>query len=466
MEAIVIIVVLAAAAWGLVLLRREGLLGGCVAVVLAGTCLSVPFLRLPLGPVPLTIDRILLLVLVAQFLLWRRWGWAEPKPLGKPEILLGLLTCYMVLSTFRSDWQTQNCQPLSWLILYYLMPFGVYWIVRQSDLSERGIHRLLVVLTVFGLYLAVTSLAEWRQVWWLVFPKYIVASAADPNAEFVGRGRGPLLNPIGNGLLLSVCLGAALIWWPRLGRRGRGLLAVGILVLLGGIYCTLTRSVWMGALLSVAIVMGLSMPRHWRLPVLGGGLLAATMVTLASWESLVSFKRDRNLTAQETANSVHVRPILATIAWQMFLDRPLFGCGYSQYKTEHLDYTSDRSGDLPLEKGRGFIPHNVVFSLLTETGLLGLGMFLALAALWGRDAWRLWSQRSAPFWARQQGLLFLTLLGAYFVNGMFHDISVVPMANMTFFFLAGVTAGLRPVLQPAGGMCSVPSAARVGCASS
>ena len=31
---------------------------------------------------------------------------------------------------------------------------------------------------------------------------------------------------------------------------------------------------------------------------------------------------------------------------------------------------------------------------------------------------------------------------------MFHDVSVVPMANMTLFFVAGVTAGLRPLLSP------------------
>ena len=41
----------------------------------------------------------------------------------------------------------------------------------------------------------------------------------------------------------------------------------------------------------------------------------------------------------------------------------------------------------------------------------------------------------------------LVALEAYFVNGMFHDASAVPMANMPLFFLAGVTAALRPMLQ-------------------
>jgi O-antigen ligase len=177
---------------------------------------------------------------------------------------------------------------------------------------------------------------------------------------------------------------------------------------------------------------------------LGSGLLVAGLVSVTQWEQLLAFKRDKALGAEKTAESVELRPILAVVTWHMFLDRPLFGCGYSQYKTEHLNYVSDRSTALPLERARGYIPHNVVFSLLTETGLVGLGLFVAMLTYWARDAWRLWRDTAVPLWGRQQALLLLVTLGVYLLNGMFHDVSVVPMANMTLFFLAGVTAGLRP----------------------
>jgi hypothetical protein len=58
--------------------------------------------------------------------------------------------------------------------------------------------------------------------------------------------------------------------------------------------------------------------------------------------------------------------------------------------------------------------------------------------------WRLWRNAAIPLWARQQGLLFLIALSVYLINGMFHEVSVMSMTNMTLFFLAGVTAGLRP----------------------
>ena len=128
----------------------------------------------------------------------------------------------------------------------------------------------------------------------------------------------------------------------------------------------------------------------------------------------------------------------------MLLDRPLLGCGYHQYSTEHLAYTADRATDLPVEKGRGYVQHNVFLALLAETGLVGLGLFVALLAVWSRDAWRLWRRTSLPVVHRQQGLLLLAAVAVYVVNGMFHDVSCIPMANMTLFFLAGVTEASRP----------------------
>jgi len=50
-----------------------------------------------------------------------------------------------------------------------------------------------------------------------------------------------------------------------------------------------------------------------------------------------------------------------------------------------------------------------------------------------------WFNRELPFWPRQFGLLLLALLSCDVVNGMFHDVSIIPMVNMLLFFLAGIT---------------------------
>ena len=114
------------------------------------------------------------------------------------------------------------------------------------------------------------------------------------------------------------------------------------------------------------------------------------MLVAANWEQLVAFKRDKNLTARETADSVTLRPVMARVAWLMVLDRPLWGCGFGQYLPEHKNYLADRSSELVLEKCRPYSPHNLLLGIVTETGLVGLGLFLALLAAWGYDAWRLW----------------------------------------------------------------------------
>lgn len=439
MEFILLILGIVALVWGLALFLRGGLVVGGLIVLLAGFCFGQPFYTLHVGPVPLTADRVLWGGLLGFYLVWRWLRRADAKPLGSAEYVLLGFCAVLCLCTFLHDWQANKYQPVAQLIFYYLMPIGLYWVVRHSAITERDVKLVFGVLGAFGVYLAATAVAETQQLSWLVFPKYIVTNK---DAEFFGRGRGPFLNPSGNGLIMSACLCAALMWWPRLQRWGKlaliGIAGVGFV----GLYSTLTRSVWLGAALALALVVGLPIRRSSRIVLLGGGLFIATILVASDWERFLAFKRDKDLSAQQTAESVKLRPILARVAWNMCLDRPLLGCGFAQYPTQCIYYLNDRTTDLPLERARIFIQHNVFLALLTETGLVGMGLFALLLWLWVRDAWRLWQSRQAPLWARQQGLLFLGLMATYLVNAMFHDVSRMPAVTTLLFFMAGVTGGV------------------------
>jgi hypothetical protein len=439
MEALLVIGGLAAAVWGAVLLLRGGLLAGCLAVLVAGVCLGYPLFHVELGPLPATIDRILWAVLLGQYVVWRGLGRTEPKPLGKAEIVLLAFVAVMTVNTLSHDWRIHNSQPLAKLIFYYFMPLAVFWVARQSPLTERGGLAVFGCMTALGIYLSITAVAETRGWNWLVFPGYITSPQWP---EFLGRGRGPLLTPIGNGFFLGTCMVAALLWWPRVGRWGK-VAVLGVTLLIGlGVVVTMTRSVWIGAGLGTLIVIALPASRRWRIG-LAGGVLAVAALAATRLESLVAFKRDRGLSAQETAESVKLRPVLAAVAWRMFCDRPAFGCGFGQYREQSRDYLGDRTSELPLEKARPYVQHNTFLALLTETGLAGLGLFAILLAMWGYDAWRLWRSAESPLWARQFGLLFLAVVANYVVNAMFHDMAITAMANMLLFFTAGINAGLR-----------------------
>ncbi len=439
MEALIPIFALAGVVWTAVLMLRGGLVAGGLLTLLAGTLFGAFFFSLPTGAIPLTADRAILALFVVQFIGCWKLGLIEWQRLRFVDWTLFALVAALALSTLSHDWSYRKALPLSRLLFYWIMPLTLYLVMRSVKYTQKSGWLIIGALSLFGIYLGLTAVAEARGLSSLVFPRYI--SSLD-SPEFLGRARGPIMNPAGNGVLLVTCLCATLLWWDRWGRAGRcGLLAASGIMLLG-MYGTLTRSVWMGAGLALAILVAAKLPRHLRWPALAGAMLMAAITTVTYWEKLTEFKRDKEVSASEMAESAKLRPLLAMIAWQMFQDHPLLGVGYGQYKPESMPYFSERTIDLPIEKARPYMQHNIFLALLTETGLVGTGLFCVVLICWIRDAWRLWRRSDAPAWTRPHGLLFLGCLTGYLVNGMFHDVTIMPMMNMLLCFLAGVMQAL------------------------
>ena len=234
---------------------------GCLMVLLAGSCFGHAFWNMPLGPAPITLDRLLLVVAILQYLLYRKFGQADPKPWGAAEWLLTAFISVLALSTFTHDWQTENKRPAATFVFFYVLPFCFYWIARQMAITERGIGWAWAGLAVFGVYLSITAFAEVHQMWWLVYPRYI---GSETYVEYFGRGRGPYLNPTGAGLMISAGLFALWMLWPSASGRLKAVILAITPIFAAGAYYTLTRSVWMGAALGLVIIMGLRLPRSWR----------------------------------------------------------------------------------------------------------------------------------------------------------------------------------------------------------
>ena len=180
------------------------------------------------------------------------------------------------------------------------------------------------------------------------------------------------------------------------------------------------------------MIAGLSMPANWRVPLSGAAVFLAGGLAATNWDQLVAFKRDKNLTARETADSVALRPIMARLAWLMVLDRPMWGCGFDQYLPEHLNYLDDRSSDLDLEKFGPTRNTTSCLALSPRPAWSGWGSSLPWLCFGDATLGTCGALLTPPLWVRQQGLLFLAVLSAYAVNGMFHQIALVPMSNPTF----------------------------------
>jgi O-antigen ligase len=437
MDFLTIIAAAAAVIWAALFVFRGSLVGGCLAAIIVGSCFGYAFWHAE-GGLPITADRAIIGALVGMYIVRRRWGRVDPKPLGSAEWVLFAFLLVLALSTFSHNWKAGRGEPAAHLVFYWLMPAVVYWIARQSPVNDRTLRLMWASLAAFGIYLTCTALAEATGQMWAVFPSYIASS----NSEYFGRARGPFLNPAEMGIFLTICLAAALTFWSSFHRAGQLALLAFTVATLAGIYGTLTRSAWMGGALGLAVFIGLSIPRQWRSMFLAGVVVGALALIATSWDSLFNLKRDVNLDAAASADSAELRPILAKVAWDMFSDRPLFGCGFGQYDREKMPYLADRSSDLPLEKTTPYVQHNAFLALLVETGLIGGGLFVLLLLLSIRNAWQLWSDECSTPIVRQTGILFLTLIGTYLPNALFQDTNIIDGLNLLLFFMAGVVSSL------------------------
>ena len=418
-----------------VVYRKTGLIGGCLATLLAGSCLGYDFFHVSI----VTLDRALLGGLCVLYFLQRNFHGLKPHRTTMSDlVLLGFIVSLLGI-TFAHDWKWDGARPVAVLLFFYLLPFAMYWLSSRCELTENSFRMILGFFVGFGIYLTLTGVCEVLGIYGAVFPRYIANS---DTVEFLGRARGPFLNPIGNGMYLTASLICCCLSWNYVHKVHRpALIALAGLFCVGAI-CTLTRSVWLGVGVALIGMATLAVPSRYRIRLLVAAAVFGAAGLAVAGKSLVAFKRDKNLTAAETAESAKLRPILAAFAYEMFQDHPVTGVGLSQYKRYNIDYLTERSADLPLEKAKGYVQHNVFLSLLVETGLVGLVLFCLVLVIWAVNAWQLWHATHLPLWQRQAGLFCLALLGAYLPNGMFHEMSVIPMQNMLLFFVGGLNRNL------------------------
>ncbi len=224
-------------------------------------------------------------------------------------------------------------QPASFSFISFPPPS--YWVARRTPTNPKQLRGMFAVFAALGFYLAITAIAEKLEIRGLIFPRYI----ADPeHMEFLGRARGPLLNP--SAKRSHPDSGARREHAPRSPCRTRRSATDGFV----GRSSLGRYRVYFDALRLDGRCRHLRddhlrrTSKRFRFSFLlmvvgcGGCFLAAKS------QSFSSFKRDKNVSVADMRESARLRPILATIAWQMFLDRPWFGCGTARYTETAKDY--------------------------------------------------------------------------------------------------------------------------------
>jgi O-antigen ligase len=410
------------------------------ATLVIGTVFGPAFFAIN-GPIQISLDRIVWAAILGMLAFRLLRGMTSMDRFHRLDGVVVALVGWAFLSCLMFGMMEGDQPRVARWLFYLAIPAAMYFYARISVHSDpqrfaKTIDGLVTLLVVLGTYLSITSVCEMLDLRAFVFPRFI----NDPKIwEFYGRGRGPLLNPAGNGIVMILGLAACVIRFFSSRRHGKAIYAALALVALAGCQATLTRSVWVGAVLTISLLGIFYVPVKVRVVALAMAIVFAGAMSLGLKEQLLSIKRDKALSAAEAAKSVELRPLLATVAWEMFKDRPLAGHGYGGYRKAAEPYHAIRSYGIPLENVRPYVQHNVFLSLLVDLGLIGLSLHLLLVMSMAFIAWQLARNHDDGTPHRQIGMLMIGMLAGYFTNGMFHDVSVIEMVHCYLFVLAGLT---------------------------
>ena len=176
---------------------RQGWLGAAsplsiplaaAAVVLVGSVWGPYFWSLEVGPLPLSLDRLLFAVVLVDLAVRVTQRRLAARRLTALDACVLAVMAVLTVSTMTHDWGYHDRLPLSRLVWLNGLPFGLYWLARIGPIPRR--QRLVIVwgIAVFGLYLAATAVAEVRAVgspW-----SFLATSPRTPSRSFSGAGAG------------------------------------------------------------------------------------------------------------------------------------------------------------------------------------------------------------------------------------------------------------------------------------
>ena len=440
-----IVALLAAAAglvWGAIYARRGSLILGCAALVIVGYALGHTFWHAKIGPLTVTLDRVLLVGVFAAFVVQWRTGRLEKKPLCGCDwllfALLGVLTASALTSGTPDVVAPDGGTPLWRLTMSFLVPAGLYWIARQVAASATRVEGLARRHVAARRLSRRHGLCRNHAPMVAGLPALHFRSDARHSLRPRPRARSELgkLGHLSDGLpVVGVDLAAVRAADTSIGADGGDAIdGVGNFLHLHALDLDRFDRERSGRR-SAAGAAPLRLPAFTMAALIGGVVVAAT------WSNVVDLEREG--TGEESHHSIDQRKSFAYVSWKMFNDNPIFGVGFGRFYDRKLPYLSDRSQDFELESLRPLHHHNTLLSLLTETGMVGLAAFMSLLVAWARMAWSLAKDQQVPSWARAQGVLMLAVMATYLSSAVFHDLTLLPQQQWLLFMLAGLTLNLR-----------------------
>ena len=115
-----------------------------LGVVIVGSVFGHDFFHAPFGPIPVTLDRLLLLTAIAMFG-WRWLTGREDLPnFNSMDLAILVWIVCLTLNTLSHDWRAMDKSPLSRLLFFNLLPVTVYCLARSYK-TKIGDLRVITV---------------------------------------------------------------------------------------------------------------------------------------------------------------------------------------------------------------------------------------------------------------------------------------------------------------------------------
>ena len=345
------------------------------------------FWRLSLpGFFNITIGRMAIAVLGILFLL-RSLLLGLPRLPVKIVGLMAILTGYFALSAWQAGWTltVYGAPPYYRLFVGYVFPFAVFIFTlagfsrdpspdqtTNSRYYQRFITGILWIFFAFGVYLTFTAFCEHFRLWSLVWPRFIANSSVGLN---YGRARGPFAEAFAMALTLSFLFFVNLFLAKRARLPLRIFLWVFNFPVLAAIYFTYTRTGYVCLLVCAVVWIWLVAGRLRRSAALAFIAAIILIAVVVNWHIVSSTERTAGGLAE-------VRPILGRIAvsqmaLELTAEHPLFGVGFGHYRQAVLVKNFDLAGTTGIY-ARHLNQSVGVLSVLCETGLIGLVLYLAV----------------------------------------------------------------------------------------
>jgi O-antigen ligase len=399
---------------------------------------ALPYLRINVG-VSITPDRFVLMILLAVFAMRMATSRTFPRPTWLTA-LVGRLIFFFGFINLISYWiadpdaSRPTLANLNQLFNIAFFPAISYFVARRLRYSHAMIRTVLVFFLVFGLYLAVTSIAEHYEASALIYPKYILDRSVGIH---YGRSRGPFVDTIGNGgsLLFSFAAVCCLATF-RSGPRRAALLVLALLIV-AAVYFTDTRGVWLGLAVITATFVALRSAMRRSATWICCALIVGFVLGVGSKFSI----REQSLFARRQ-NTVDNRLDNFGIAWNAFKANPAFGLGYGKFATEWYRYYDRGSSRLGIGMDDG--NHSTVLGLLADVGLAGTlpwAGVIACSVLVCFGAYRHLRGEQLVL-ERQLAVVGLAAVEMLVVLSLTNDLRSQPGINVPTFWLVGMVSSV------------------------